>query len=67
MINKEQKYIPVYTKDKKIFYNDDIIISQIKEKKEDNRLEKIMAGKEDKKAEVTNIKEYVSNLGLEEA
>lgn len=67
LIEKDKKYIPVYTKDKKIFYNDDNVLSQIKEEKEDNRLENIMSEKEVNKEDINNIKDYISNLGLEEA
>jgi hypothetical protein len=68
LIEKNKNYTPIYTKEKKIFYIEDTIIKQLlenNEEDEDDRLDKIMP-KEEKN--VTNdIKEYVSNLGLEEA
>lgn len=65
LFEKNKKYIPLHTKDKKIFYDGDEILSQIKEKEEekDKRLEKIMTKKED----FNNVKDYVFNLGLDEA
>ena len=65
-MKKSEKYIPLYTKDKKIFYKDDNIIKQILENKEDDRLTKIMT-EVDNIQDTNDIKNYVSSLGLEEA
>jgi len=66
LTKSNKKYIPLYTKDKKIFYNEDNIIDQILGIKEDNRLDKIIE-KMSNKEDTNDIKDYVSNLDLDEA